>query len=149
MKSKLKKLVIFLFTIVILLVVIGFKYYSNEKEEKIKTDNYDQEKVKIQEGRIIQSMMILDDKSIVIAALNSQGDICVLKSNYKGNIWNRKKIDLPKEEGKLNSVLQTSILKDGNILISYSSSDINLESFIVESVDVKYIIVDKNGNRKY
>lgn len=149
MKSKLKKLIIFLLTIVIILEVIGCKYWSNEKEEKSKTSKFDQEKIKIPEDIIIQSMMVLEDKSIVIAALNSKGDICVLNSNDKGNIWREKKIDLPKEEGKLNSVLQTSILKDGNILIYYSSSDINLESAIVESVDVKYIIVDKNGNKKY
>ncbi|WP_025161829.1 hypothetical protein [Paraclostridium bifermentans] len=148
MKSKVKKLITFSLGIVITLASLGWKDWSNEKSEENKIIKYNQQKIELPEEQLIQNMIVLDDKSIVIAAINPQRDICILNLKNEEGIWSERKIGLPKEEGKLNSILQTNVLNNGNILIFYSSSDINSESVVIESVDIKYIIVDKNGNRK-
>ncbi|MCU9814334.1 hypothetical protein LEQ07_04140 [Paraclostridium sp. AKS73] len=129
--------------IIITLVSLGWKAWSNEKSEENKIIKYNQQKIELPEEQLIQNMMVLDDKSIVIAAINPHRDICILNLKNKEGIWSEREIELPKEEGKLNSILQISMLNNGNTLIFYSSSYINSESVVVENVDIKYIIVDK------
>lgn len=148
MQLKVKQ--IFLLSLCLTLLIISVacgKSGNNETKDKISKNN--EEKIEIPKDRNVKCMKVLQDESILMVAQDSQLNIYMLFSMDEGTTWDEKKIKIPKEKGKDIYFNKASISKDGNIMVSYSTSDSNLkDGNIASDLKMNYMVFDFKENKK-
>lgn len=148
MQSKVKKIFVLSLCLNLSMASVSCgKPGKNDIESQI--SKYKEEKIEIPEDRNIKCMKVLQDESILMVAQDSQLNIYTLFSRNEGATWNEKKIKITKETGKNTYFRQASILKDGNIIVSYTTSDQNSkDGNIASDLKINYMVFDFKGNNK-
>lgn len=136
---KLRKLITILMSFTMIFTMTGCSSSKKENEKSNKKGRYVEENYNISKDISLQTMKVLEDGSISMIVKNKEENLYNYISKDKGKTWNEKKIELQDNEKK--SISGYSILENGDMIISY---DVGSGS----SREVKYFVIDINGNKK-
>ena len=163
MSKKLKRIFSMVMSLALMVSAVGCSSGSTKKsamgryiEERYEapTDAYVQNMTKLDDGRIAMVCQTYDTEMKLSSFISEDG----------GQTWSETAIDVPKQDGMETSIMNSTILSDGRILIGYyfmepwvePEVDENgniIEEEIVETTDefeyqepeYKYAIIDQDG----
>ena len=149
MKKGIKKLIAIGLCSTLMFGVIGCS--SKGKENAM--GRYIEERYEIPQIGYTQGMVKLDNGNIGMVASDESGKLIYYTSTDGGKNWENKNIELPKEDGKDSMPAESTILRNGEVLVSYFVMEpINLEdektTFDPESYvepEMKYGVIDSEG----
>ena len=150
MKKGIKKLISIGLCLTLMFGVSG----CSSKEKESAMGRYIEERYEIPQSGYIQDMVKLDNGNIAMIGSDEIGKIIYYTSTDDGANWENKSIELPKEEGKETIAGQSSILKNGEVLLSYffmepienvEGDKEVMDKEIYVQPEMKYVVIDSDG----
>ena len=135
MKKGIKKLIAIGLCSTLMFGVIG----CSAKEKESAMGRYIEERYEIPQSGYIQDMVKLDNGNIAMIGSDETGKVIYYTSTDGGQNWENKSIELPKEDGKESMAGQSSILKNGEILLPYFFMD------PISNVEGEKLVLDKES----